>query len=313
MKLLKHKNLLIVLFLQVILSSQAVLAQDYLFKIIAASGKCTVQKSGKSDWEKIKTGARLMNGDVIKLNDGDYAGLVSNNGKSLELKKAGSYNAESLVKMLASGKSNIQKFTEYVLTASVNKKSSDNMKTLGAVVRGKAEQIETLFPKMTHLMSYTIEAKWFPESSQSSYLFKIVNEQDRAVFMKETRDTSFKVDLSGFNLEKEGKYKWVVESLSKQASCSDSNYFSLYPDNRTNQIKDSLAELQKGLEESSALDRLVKIAFFQGNNLNYDIINEYEEILKLAPGVEEYADAYVAFLLENGMTKKAEVLLKKTK
>lgn len=311
MRFVNCKKVLVLLFMQMFLSGSAVFAQDYLFKVIAASGKCTVQRSGKTD--KMRAGIKLIQGDVVKLNDGDYAGLVSNNGRSLELKKAGSYNAGELEKMIAPGKGNIQKFTEYVLTASVNKKSSDNMKTLGAVVRGKAEQLETHFPKFTSLISTAVTAKWFSENPNSVYLFKIVNGEDRAVFMKEVKDTSFVMELSGLGLLPDVKYAWVVESLSKQASVSDSNYFALLPDSKIGLIKDSLNELQKGMEQNSAVDRLAKIVFLQNNNLNYDILNEYEEILKIAPGVDEYTDSYTAFLLENGMTKKAESILKNSK
>lgn len=311
MRFLNYKIVLPLLLVQIILVSQVTSAQDYLFKVIAASGKCTVQRNGKTD--KMRAGAKLLQGDVVKLNDGDYAGLVSNKGCSLELKKAGTYNAGELEKMVAPGKSNIRKFTEYVLTASVNKKSSDNMKTLGAVVRGKAEQLETHFPKITSLMSIGFTVKWFSESPNSSYLFKIINGQDRSVFMKEVKDTTFTMDFSGLGLQSDTKYSWIVESLSKQASVSDSNYFTLYSDSKISQIKDSLNELQKGMDQNSAVDRLAKIVFLQDNNLNYDILNEYEEIMKIAPGVEEYTDSYTAFLLENGMTKKAESILKNSK
>jgi hypothetical protein len=311
MRFVNCRIVLQLLLIQIILFSQVLSAQDYLFKVIAASGKCTVLKNGKTD--KLRAGIKLMQGDVVKLNDGDYAGLVSNKGRSLELKKPGTYNAGELEKMIAPGKGNIQKFTEYVLTASVNKKSSDNMKTLGAVVRGKAEQLETHFPKFTCLINNSITAKWFSENPNSIYLFKIVNGQDIAVFMKEVKDTSFTVELSGLGLQPDAKYAWVVESLSKQASVSDSNYFTLYADGKISLIKDSLNELQKGMDQNSAVDRMAKIVFLQDNNLNYDILNEYEEILKLAPGVDEYTDSYTAFLLENGMTKRAESILKNSK
>lgn len=313
MKLLPNKNRLIIFFIQIVLCSQAVLAQDYLFKIIASSGNCTLQKSGKANWDKTKIGAKLLSGDVIKLNDGSYIGLVSNSGKSLELKKTGTYNVQSLFKMLASGKNNVQKFTDYVINASVNQKSTNNMQTLGAVVRGKAEQIETLFPKETYLISPIVEAKWYSDGQNTTYLFKIINEQDRAVYIKEVKDTAYSIDVSPFNLEKEGKYKWVVESLSKKGTISEGNYFCLYTDIKIAQIKDSLAEYEKEWDKASAVDRFLKIAFYSQNSLNCNIITEYEEILKLASGVEDYQNSYFNFLIENGMKKRAEILLKNNK
>src|SRR5882724_6121919 len=62
-------------------------AQDeYAFRVLANKGVNEV-KSGDT-WQPLKTGAQLKVGDELKISNNASVGLVSRNGKPLEVKEA---------------------------------------------------------------------------------------------------------------------------------------------------------------------------------------------------------------------------------
>src|ERR1035437_856516 len=97
MKLHDVKTIFICI-IYLVLFSAAAYGQEFLFKVIALSGKVTYQKGTAANWENIKTGDKIFTGEKLKLEAGDYLGLISNKGRSLEIKQAGIYNATDLNK-----------------------------------------------------------------------------------------------------------------------------------------------------------------------------------------------------------------------
>jgi hypothetical protein len=83
--------------LTALLISSVAFCQDYAFKVLANKGSNEF-KSGSS-WQPLKTGASLKTTDELKLAENAYIGLVSSNGKPMELKQAGNYKVADLANL----------------------------------------------------------------------------------------------------------------------------------------------------------------------------------------------------------------------
>jgi len=311
MKMINLNNRIQPLLVFLLITVHSGYGQDILFKVIASSGKCTLQHGSSAKWENLKTGEQLTAGDKVKLNESDYLGLMNSRGKSVELKNPGTYEINELAKNALNTGSDLERFAGYVLKESlVSKKKSENMSTLGAVVRIRPGIIDIFFPQLTSVLNESLELKWYPSSPGDRYVFELFNEQNRTVFITETGDTSVTLDLDKFQLLPDVKYKWMVYNSKNPDSYSDTCCFVIYPEKRRRAIEDTLNILKNELDNNSAVDQLMLAGFYTQEDLIIDAAGVFEKILTLVPGVEEYINYYVTFLLKYGITHRAEILLK---
>jgi len=309
MKLHDVKTIFICMTLSFLFSKTAY-GQETLFKVIAMSGKVTCQKKVTIAWESIRTGDKIFAGEKLKLETGDYLGLVSSKGRSLEVKQSGIYDAVDLNKNIQKSPSTFQKFTEFVINESVaNKKKSENMKTLGAVVRSRVGLIDSFYPEFTDLLNTSFEAVWYSAGPGISYVFKLIDEDNHTVFIKETKDTSLALDLQQFGLVKNLPYTWYVYSMGKDKSKSDICTFRLLGESNIKTLIDSINIAKKNLDVNSAVDQFILIKFLESKNLNYDALKGFDNLVRSYPGIDDYSYNYIAFLLKQNITRKAETLL----
>ena len=285
-------------------------AQGFIFKVIASSGNAAFMKPSTSKWINIKTGDKILTGYKLKLETGDYLGLINNNGRSLEINQAGTYNADELNKNIPKGSTNLQKFADFVMNESAaNKKKTENMKNLGAVVRARPGLIESNFPDNTDLLNFSLEPSWYSAGPGSIYVFKILNPMGRSIFIKETKDTSLTVDLNQFSLLKEQNYSWCVLNSRDPEINSDTSTFRVLSDNTIKTLSDSVKLIRENLNTNSAVGQFLLVKFLESKNLNYDALKGYETLVKSYPHIENYSDNYLLFLTKQSLSKKAETFL----
>lgn len=310
MKLKDINRILCFCFILFSFSIQNVSAQAFLFKIIACSGNAALLNPSSGKWVNIKTGDKILTGYKLKLESGDYIGLINNNGRSLEIKLAGTYSSDELYKTLPLKSTNLQKFADFVMNESAaNKKKTDNMKNLGAVIRARAGLIENCVPDNTDLLNLRFEPAWYSAGPGTMYVLKIINPMGRSIFIKETKDTSLSVDLNLFGMLKEQNYSWCVINSHDPEINSDTATFRILSDTNIKSISDSLKLIKENLDVNSAVDQFLLVKFLESKNLNFEALSGYETLVKTYPMAENYMDNYLLFLTKQNLTKKAETLL----
>ena len=115
------------------------------FKVLAARGTVTVGSGSK-----VTIGQKLQASDKISIGKGGYASLAHTNGKTIELKKEGSYKVSDLDKKASvkSG-STSSKFASYVVKEltevdepiSFKENKRANMRTTGSVERAAGDDV----------------------------------------------------------------------------------------------------------------------------------------------------------------------------
>ena len=310
MKLHTLNKTLFFCFILIPVLFQNVNAQAFLFKVIASAGNPVCLKPPSTKWLNIKTGDKILPGYELKLGTDDYLGLLNYEGRSLELKKAGLYGSNELNKNIPKGNNNLQKFADYVLNESAaNKKKSEDMKNLGAVVRARSGLIESFFPDNTDLLNPQIEPTWYSAGPGVTYVFKIFSPGGTSLFIKETKDTSLAIDLTQFGLVKEQNYSWCVFNSQNLENNSDTSTFRILSDINNTIISDSLKLFREYLDVNSAVGQFLIVKYFEAKNLNSDALKVYESLVKSYPQVGIYTDNYLLFLTKQNLTKKTEILL----
>ncbi|MCS6832796.1 MAG: hypothetical protein NZ521_04430, partial [Flammeovirgaceae bacterium] len=151
---------MVFLVLMGVLSMTNLYAQGYEFMVLGTKGANTV------DGQPTKVGATIKAGQTIKVESNAYLGLAHTSGKTLEIKKAGSYKVEDLVKKISENKGGIA--TQYAafvideLTGSdqVQNRYAQKAKT-GSVTRAFNKLAFMLPEKSKVLYDDKITIKWY--------------------------------------------------------------------------------------------------------------------------------------------------------
>ncbi|MEI7811048.1 MAG: hypothetical protein WCJ01_01345 [Ignavibacteria bacterium] len=313
MKNIFNQTFVVLLFLT--LSLSAVKAQDALFNVIATGGKVTQKNIKTGEWLPLKAGARLSSGDVIRLGKNDFVGLAHSGGKSVELRTEGTFEADKLAAKIGNASNSISKnIAGYVMNEiSTVQKSSKNMKMLGAVVRQGGNTIELNSPVTTNLIEPSLNISWNTSPDSKLSIFHLISPDGKTIYMQTTTESSLKLDMKDFRLQKEAGYKWFVSSGTNNTIISDSACFYLLSDIKIAAVKDTLASLNSGItEESSLLNSIYTAAFYERNNLNNDALRLYENINNQPIQVEGFKNKFAGFLINAGMQTRARIIIDET-
>jgi hypothetical protein len=74
-------------------------------------------------------------------------------------------------------------------------------------------------------------------------------------------------------------------------------------------VTDSINTIKRDLDFNSAVDQFILVKFLESKNLNCDALKGFDNLVKSNPGIEDYVNNYIAFLLKQNITRKAETLL----
>jgi hypothetical protein len=295
------KLILLFLFFSFIIGVTAnVFAQENYFTVLASQGNILLQKS-ETNMVDIKTGSKINPGEQIKVGKNAYISLVYSNGMSMEIKKDGVYDFDRLKNSINSNyKSPDKKFTGYVISELTKKaRESREMKSMGAVVRERANYIETGIPSSSLVIDSNLVFKWFSHGNTIHYIFKLINDSGVTLFMKEITDTTIDCPIYLFHLNKNENYKWIVFDYNNPGTSTDTNYIMIPAPYILEAIRDSINELNANFgNDSTAVSQIIYASFYQDNELNFEALKAYSRALRSAPDVDVYRKMFTAFLLK---------------
>ncbi len=300
-------NKSILLAITFFLASTFAFAQDEMFKVLASKGSNKLQTSGTSDWKPVFVGKKLTKGDKITIADNGYLGLAYKNGKTIELKKAGTYEVNKLASEVASqNASTTTKYANY-LAGEMGKTGGEDMAknkykymaVTGSVERGSG--ISIIAPKKVDALNDKLTIEWKAEPGAKGYLVEVTNLFGDVVSSQETKDTSVVISLDS---KKDKNY------VTKVSLKDNSNYVGeisiQYPSNdKSLELNKQLGELNTQLSEENALNKMIVASFYEDNKLFLEALQSYQTAMKLQPDVDDYKLAYNQFLERQGLLKPA--------
>lgn len=294
------------LFFVLFFASSALLAQDYAFKVLATKGPNEYKTAGA--WQPLKTGAALKTGDEVRLADNSYLGLVSSEGKPMELKEAKIYKvAELSAKVAGAGTSVVEKYTDFILSSNSAEGKKNRLNATGAVHRGEADAslIKLVLPDMPAISFFgnDILVRWTGADVQGPFVVTLKNMFEEDIKTIDTQETFCRIDFSDPAVAKEGAVFVEVRSKSNNKVVSKQQNLKRLSASELTNVKKAYDELYPAVSEVTALNKFIIAGFFEQNKLIPDAITAYEEAVLLAPDVPEYKDAYDEFLQRQGIKK----------
>jgi hypothetical protein len=288
-----------ILFLFLSVSSfQIVHAQSVDFRVLVQDQGVEIKQG--DTWISMQTGATLQSGDLIRLKEGAYLGLVHQNGQTLELSKAGTYEVNRLSeKMDNTTRSLSSKYASLLVDRQLNGQSP----VMQLERSLEASKLKILLPNSVDVFNDEVIIRWkSDEEMKSSYVLKFKNMFDEVIHTTEVEDTRAIVD---FDKEALSEQKLLIVTVSsktyKDLQSADYGMKQLSPEEAA-PIARELRELRLEInEEQSALDKLILASFYEQNNLLADALTNYEYAISLAPDNDAYQTAYEQFLFRNGL------------
>ena len=283
-------------------------SQTQLFTVIASIGSSEIKHSVETNWQQISTGKKIFSGDTLKILPQGYLGLAHSTLNTVELNKEGIYSADTLAAQIdLTSKTVTKKLVAFIIDEMAEKKkSTGEMRTLGAVVRLSREKIDVNLPSDVFLFDTTFTFSWYPNSNSEEYIFQLLNPSLKTIYMKETSDTVLNLDLQELNLQEMETYKWLVFDKENNRSASDTINFNLISKAQKSSIENDLYSLSlENNDDQEVLDHLILAAYFKENKLYLEAIKEYKKIVKIQPDVDEFWEEYLQFLVDVGLKREA--------
>jgi hypothetical protein len=289
-----------------LLISSASFGQD-LFKVLASKGTNKVISNGTET--ALLIGRKLIKGDKLTVSEGGYVGLAHVSGKTIEIKKAGTYTADALVAEVSTQNSAAaQKYVNFV--AGQMTSNSENlaqnkhqyMGVTGSVERAIGASINVLSHKKEEVYNDAILIRWSAVDSTPTYVVIFENMFDEQVYKVETSNTEIVVDMSKLNIktQEDMTLKYRIEVKGRKIKSAD-NSITYVAASKEQKVASELTAIKKENPEDNALNRMVLAAFYEDNGLILNAMEQYQEAMKLEPEVEDYRLAYAQFLERTGL------------
>lgn len=309
------KTNLFILFTIFALSLNSVFAQDSgeIFRVLASKGSNKVILSGSTEEKPLFIGKKLNKGDKIVLSEGCYLGLVHKSGKTIELKKSGSFPVEKLSSEVASQNASLgKKYVDFVvgeMTAKeedMAKNRHKYMQVTGSVERGTESKIDLLLPAKeveSYVLNVPTTIRWHlagDSANDQSYIVKIDNFFEEEVFKTEVKGNFAIIDFAKINPKNESMNIKIKVFLKENNNIKSEEFLVKFlPNNKASILKQEITNLKSAFNNDNALNKFVLASFCESNQLLVDAVDNYEATISLAPEVDDFKVAYGYFLNKN--------------
>lgn len=291
-------------FIWAMLISLQVFAQD--FKVLSSQGNNVLKKNKSRVW----AGSTLKVSDVVVVGANGYLGLMHiKTGKTVEIKKAGTYLMNSLVPKSGS-RSVIAKYGSFVgeemakvENQNINKNHRKYMAISGAVTReraigGSPKAIVLLAQEKETLFNPVLNLNWVADTQEKiKYHIFVSNLDGEQVAWYETEQNNIFIDLAYLKRARNNEPDFVITVTN----ANNPNHKGVLNVSVLN--KDEASKIQKEIADFkpvNSLDYLVLAKFFEDKKLNLDALNCYHQALSLQKS-DDYEIAYKEFLVRNKM------------
>lgn len=290
-------------------------AQDYAFRVLASKGQNMVKGSG-SDWNILKTGAKLNKGEEVKLADNAYLGLVHSSGKTMELKEASTYDISKLSSEMGTSSRNIaSKYADFVMSKMSPEQIEENRRkyasVTGAAERGTEDaSIDIYMPQSVAVLNNQAIIRWEQIKENAVYIVNLKNLFEEKILVAETSDPYYTIDFDNEQIKSAIVENLIIVSVSlkdDESIASKNAAIELMTEEDAKMYKVELSGLEANIGSESSINNLILAEFYEEKGLVLDAITSYEHAVKLSPDVEYFQEAYDEFLIRNRLKNPADV------
>lgn len=285
--------------------------QDYTFRVMVSKGENKVKVSGAGDWQALRIGGKLNEGDELQVAESGYIGMVHKTGKTKELKTAGSYKISELSSAIAAGSDNIAtKYADFVISKMSPEEREENRRkyasVTGAVERGDSDaSINIFMPTSVSVYNPQVMIKWDAAGDDNAtYVVKLKDLFEQTIMVAETNETNYTIDFNDSKLSNAIVENLVIVNVSVKGDediRSKDAAIERFSSDASSSFEVELKDLKENLGDQSSINNLILAEFYEENNLLLDALTSYEYAIKMSPDVEYFKEAYDEFLIRTGL------------
>ena len=285
--------------------------QDYTFRVMVSKGQNMVKVNGAGDWQSLRIGGKLNDGDELQVAENGYLGMVHKTGKTKEIKKAGNYDIKELASTVAAGSDNIAtKYADFVISKMSPEEREANRRkyasVTGAVERGENDaSINIFMPTSVSVYNPQVIIRWDAVTDDSpTYVVKLKDLFEQTIMVAETNETNYTIDFNDSKLSNAIVENLVIVNVSVKGDedvKSKDAAIERFSADASSSFEVELRDLKTNLGDQSSINNLILAEFYEENNLLLDALTAYESAIKMSPDVEYYKEAYDEFLLRTGL------------
>ena len=291
-----------ILFLGLLFQAKA---QTALFNVLASKGAVKYVASGTTEEKTMIIGKKLFPQDKIVVGENSYLGLAHSGGKTIEIKRPGSYEVSSLSAEVANQNASVSKKYVDFLAGEINNNGQDMSKNkykymavTGSVERGSSNiTIYNTPGKSALVLNAPVSVKWDKKEGVTTYKITLFNIFDEVLLSTETTSNSIVIDFSKYNLAKEKNLFLKVASKENSTMESDKVNIKALSAKDEEEISKQAQELKGELKEETALNKYVLANFYAEKGLEFNAVENFESAIAMEPEVEDFKIAYGEYLV----------------
>lgn len=285
--------------------------QGYTFRVMVSKGENKIKTSGAADWQALRIGGKLNDGDELQVAENGYIGMVHKTGKTKEIKSSGNYNITTLSGEIAAGTDNIAtKYADFVISKMSPEEREANRRkyasVTGAVERGDSDaSINIFMPTSVSVYNPQVMIRWDAVADENAtYVVKLKDLFEQTIMVAETDDTNYTIDFNDSKLSNAIVEDLVIVNVSvkgDEETQSKNAAIERFSSDASSSFEVELKDLKTNLGDQSSINNLILAEFYEENNLLLDALTSYEYAIKMSPDVEYFKEAYDEFLLRTGL------------
>ena len=270
--------------------------QEFVFKVMANNGSNVFKTISSKEWSPVKRGVSFNNGDVVKVADRAYLGLIHRSGKTVELINPGEFKIDDIELNIDNQKKGLGgKYTEYVMNTLQNSMEEDYSEEM--ITRGGESIIHVSMPSAAEVLHSTQILSWKqPENLEDpTYIIKVKGIFEDLLMEEELKGNEYILDLNHPALKDETMFVVTISSKEEEETVSKEFALDRLSEEEARKYDQEVMEIRESLGQLSPLDHIVLASYYEGKGLIVDANTSYLMAIKLSPEVPDIAELYDLF------------------
>ncbi len=293
----------------IFISTFCVAQNKEAFKVLATKGNNTISNPGDAAALPISLGNKLYDHQTVRVAEGGYLSLIHATGRSLELKKPGTFAVKELMAQLSTSNTGMAaKYANFVIgeltknDVDINKEHRKNMTVTGSVERStESAGLIINMPKTVQVLETPFTVKVMNGLDEGKYTYTVMNMFEETLSKETFQGTTVNIPLPDrAEIREQGALLMISDNTNPKVH-SKTISITLSDDKSKERIRQDIQLIEEEMGGQSAVSHLVVATYLEEKRLFLEAEKHLQMAMNMEPSVETYQLAYRHFHKRNGL------------
>jgi hypothetical protein len=169
--------------------------------------------------------------------------------------------------------------------------------------RSAQSRIKVIFPIPTDVLNPEIDLIWRPYPETRNYFVYLTDRFNQILARKSTLDTTLKINLTEYNIQKGVCYFWFVEPEQLSDARSDEICLTWVKDEVGIFLQEEIARIERTQGMDKATRHLMRAGLYEQHKMFIEALKEYKAAVAEFPEADDLKRMYGMFLVRIGVVK----------